>query len=113
MPSIAQMMQRLERVFAGDRVIASYNLCYDYRLLKQSLRPSLGREYTFPPAVTLFCIMEAYAAFYGEWNDWFGDYKWQKLDSAMRDFRVEPEGGASPETEGHPERPRGATAHGG
>ena len=31
--------------------------------------------------------MEAYAAYYGEWSDHFGDYRWQRLDSAMPAFR--------------------------
>ena len=31
--------------------------------------------------------MEAYAAYYGEWSDHCGDYRWQRLDSAMPAFR--------------------------
>ena len=81
-------MKQLEPVFAAAQVIASYNLSYDYRLLKQSLR----RDYRFPPGASPFCIMETYAAYYGEWNGHFGDYRWQRLDSAMLDFRVEPTG---------------------
>lgn len=34
--------------------------------------------------------MEAYAAYYGEWSDHFGDYRWQRLDSAIA--RLSPQG---------------------
>ena len=91
-PSIVQVMEQLDPLFGIAQVIASYNLSYDYRILRQSLRQTLGREYRFPPAVSRFCIMEAYAAYYGEWNDYYGDYKWQRLDSAMDDFGIEPAG---------------------
>jgi DNA polymerase-3 subunit epsilon len=30
------------------------------------------------------CAMEAYAEFWGEWNDYHGNYRWQKLATACR-----------------------------
>ncbi|GGZ39657.1 hypothetical protein [Streptomyces bluensis] len=30
------------------------------------------------------CAMEQYAAFYGDWHDYFGSYTWQKLGGGHR-----------------------------
>lgn len=43
-PAIGHVMEQLEPVFAAAQVIASYNLSYDHRLLKQSVLQSLRRD---------------------------------------------------------------------
>jgi hypothetical protein len=30
------------------------------------------------------CLMNQYASFIGDWNDYFGNYQWQKLISAAQ-----------------------------
>ena len=43
-PAIGHVMAQLEPVFAAAQVIASYNLSYDHRLLKQLVLQSLRRD---------------------------------------------------------------------
>jgi DNA polymerase III subunit epsilon len=68
---------RLREITEG-KIIATYNLDFDYRMIEQS-----GRRFDGLPVLGVkrsHCAMRKYAAYYGEWNDYFGSYKWQKLE---------------------------------
>ena len=80
-PAIGVVMDLLEPVLSGAEVISSYNLAFERRLLHQSV----GRDYQLPPSDYRLCIMRAYAAFRGEWNDHHEDYRWHRLADAMRE----------------------------
>lgn len=74
----------LREVFTGSRLLAgqpicTYNADYDYRLLQQTLR-----QYSLPITgiKPFFCIMELYAEFHGEWNNYHHSYRWQSLENA-------------------------------
>lgn len=74
------------RVYSNQVV---YNAAYDYRLIAQSL------ESGYEPALAHFnfqCAMEQYARWYGDWNDYRGNFRWQKLSggdhSALGDCRA-------------------------
>jgi DNA polymerase III subunit epsilon len=74
----------------GKTVIA-YNLDFDLPMLagvvaKHKLDP-------IEPATT-GCAMLEFAKFYGEWNDWHGSYKWQKLATAASHFGLKWDGSA-------------------
>jgi len=63
-----------------DRAIGIYNADFDYRLVKQSvdhvgLPWSLRRNQTF-------CMMNMFAAWYGEWNHRGNNFRSQKLEFA-------------------------------
>ena len=59
-----------------------YNAPYDSRLIRQSLA---GQEAALAQAGQLSygCIMELYARFYGQYNEYHGTYTWQKLVNAV------------------------------
>lgn len=78
-PTMAVLMDRLEPILSGAEVIASYNLDFDGRLLVQSAR----KGYRLPRSAGFLCIMRAYAAWRGEWNDDFDDFRWHRLADAM------------------------------
>lgn len=86
----------------GSRDVAIYNAEYDLKLLRQSMKP-YGIPLAFPTSdrrgcriwisgASIHCIMMQFSAFCGEWNDYFGNYKWQKLPggdhSALGDCRA-------------------------
>lgn len=76
---------QLQRVLAGSRLqydqqICIYSAAYDTRLIRQSLK-QYGVEVIGLKSAA--CVMELYAEFYGEWNDYRGNYKWQRLDTAI------------------------------
>jgi DNA polymerase-3 subunit epsilon len=66
-----------------------YNADYDLRLIRQSLRVH-GIQIAFPISDrrrcriftnggSTHCAMMFYSQFVGDWIDYRGDYKWQKL----------------------------------
>jgi DNA polymerase-3 subunit epsilon len=63
-----------------DRVVGIYNMDYDRRLMRQTHRQN-GMRWSSPKA-EFFCIMEAYAQFYGKWDPRRGAYHYQRLDEA-------------------------------
>lgn len=60
-------------------LIIIYNAPYDTEVIKRSVS-SLGSTYNFEAGI--YDAMLIYAAFKGEWNDFYGNYKWQKLGDA-------------------------------
>ena len=87
-PPMEMVMDRLEPILAAADVIASYNLAFDHRLLKQSV----GTEYHLPMRADRLCIMETYAAYQGEWDDRFDSYRWHRLATAMENCGSRPQG---------------------
>jgi len=72
------------------RVILIYNADYDTRLLNQSCRlRGLGTPIL---SSQLDCVMLAYGKFFGEWDDYHGNYRWQKLTQAARHFGIKTDG---------------------
>ena len=62
------------------RVVGIYNMDYDRRLMRQTHRQN-GMRWSSPKA-EFFCIMEAYAQFYGKWDPRRGAYRYQRLEEA-------------------------------
>ncbi len=70
------------------RAIASYNIEFDQRLLLQTaltwqIRNPVGARYT-----EWHCLMQLYSAFHGEWNTYFHNYKFHRLEEAANHFGV-------------------------
>lgn len=76
---IERTMLRLAR----NKHIIIYNKDFDLRMIKQS---GLLICYLNNPAY-YDCAMLQYAAFVGEWNDYHGNYRWQRLPSGDHSAR--------------------------
>ena len=78
-PDVAEQLEAL--LSAASRVII-YNAAYDWRLLRQTYRA----HNTEPPEIEadVHCAMEAYASWYGEWSEYHGSFKWQRLNGGHR-----------------------------
>lgn len=62
----------------GNRTLLIYNAAYDIQVLKNAHKAyGLG----FPSFYEYECVMLQYSEFIGEWNNYHGNYKWQKLPS--------------------------------
>jgi DNA polymerase III subunit epsilon len=59
--------------------VLSYNAAFDARLLAQTCR---AWDLPTPPEADWECLMERYAAFVGQWDDYHGNYRWQRLEEA-------------------------------
>ena len=73
-PRLKDLEQQIHDAVAGNDVII-YNAAYDSRFLKSML------DY----AASVQCCMLPFAKHYGEWSDWHGNYRWQRLSVAAED----------------------------
>lgn len=69
-----------------DRPIVIYNAEYDTRLLIQTYEAHriMAEKVTFQAV----CAMMGYAEHNGDWNDYYNNYRWVKLDHACRQMRI-------------------------
>lgn len=76
-PTVEQLRRETKEFeFLHGAALVIYNADYDYPLLDRTIGISY-RNFMRPAVVT--CAMKVYAAYVGDWNDYFGNYKWQKL----------------------------------
>lgn len=75
-PSFPQVYELLVEILR-NRLVVIYNADFDRRMLFQCA----GRHKVQYEAMTTRCAMLQYARWYGEWNPYRGDYKWQRLPS--------------------------------
>jgi hypothetical protein len=85
-PTFAKTLPDLENALAGKRVLI-YNRAYDTARIRHELE--LHLDGTDPAAAwmarhTWEDAMEPYSAWYGEWSERHGNYRWQRLGGAHR-----------------------------
>lgn len=84
-PTWDTIWPQLEVLLAG-RTIGIFNADFDLRLLRQSHQHA---GLVWPePVLDAFCIMNLYAQFYGEWDNYRQSYRWQSLDKAQRYCKI-------------------------
>jgi len=71
----------------AGRSLVIYNAMFDIAMLQQTAF-KYGKRW--PDDLQVFCLMRFYAEVYGDWNDYFSDYKWQKLSAAASRLQVPP-----------------------
>lgn len=79
-PRFADEWPEIRMLLRARRVVV-YNAEFDERLLIQTCARA-GVEWGPPVGCGLECAMEAYAAWYGEWSDYHGNYKYKPLSFA-------------------------------
>ncbi len=100
-PYFEQVFLDLWKVI-GSRDLIIYNAEFDTKLIRQSLK-ARGIQIAFPTSDrrgcriftnggSIHCAMEYYSQWVGEWNNYHGNYKWQRLPggdhSALGDCRA-------------------------
>ena len=75
-PSFLEVLPRLQDI-ARNKLLVIYNAEYDLRLLAQSAQAHNTMPYL--PYGGYDCAMLRYAEWVGEWNDYHGSFRWQKL----------------------------------
>lgn len=87
-PRFSDLLTLIKGHLAGKDVIV-YNANYDRKLLHQSAEQA-GLEKTNWKAFSNWsCAMLAFAPIFGEWNDYRGNYKWQRLSTAAGYYNIE------------------------
>lgn len=77
----------VEAIEGRDLVI--YNANYDLQLLSWTDTLQGIKEHSPWQLGGAHCAMEWYAEYYGEWNDYHGNYRWQRLTDAIRQVGLE------------------------
>lgn len=100
-PYFEQVFLEVWKLMKGRDVII-YNADFDLTVIRNSLRLR-GYQIAFPTSDrrgcrifinggSIHCAMHYYSQYIGEWNDYYGNYKWQKLPggdhSALGDCRA-------------------------
>ncbi|MDX2159929.1 MAG: 3'-5' exonuclease [bacterium] len=80
-PGWEQVARRLLPIISGRKVII-YNAVYDRKLMHQSAEACGIQKIDWKTLATFDCAMEMYSQFYGDWNDYHGSYRWQRLTAA-------------------------------
>lgn len=72
----------------GRNVIV-YNSDYDVTMLYRSEQVINKYVYKWKEIANWYCAMEAFASIYGEWNNKFKSYRWQKLSTACAYYGIQ------------------------
>ncbi len=85
-PPFSEIWPRLAPMIEGRHVIM-YNAPFDTGKIRHTaaVQGVLKDGFEFFP----HCAMELFSAFYGEWNEYYGSYRWQKLSTAAAHFSIE------------------------
>jgi DNA polymerase-3 subunit epsilon len=75
--------EKVWQALHGKTVIV-YNADYDFRLIAQSEKACEPLATSDWHTIKRECAMLKFAEIYGDWNDYHGNYRWQKLDKAAR-----------------------------
>lgn len=85
-PGWEQVWPTVEKALKG-RYVGIYNQDFDLRMMQQSHQRN-WMQWRLPEA-TFFCVMKLYARFYGQWNSKRRSYRWQSLDNARWQCKLE------------------------
>lgn len=82
-PDFKTLYPQIRAALHGKTVLA-YNLECDERMLRQDCERH-GCEVIISPdnPYVSACVMLLYAEYHGEWNEYHGNYRWQKLGTAI------------------------------
>ncbi len=91
-PGFSELWPKLREILRR-RVVVIYNREYDERMMLQSATADVARDMLEGDwKGEVCCAMLRYAEFYGDWNDYHGNYRWQKLTDAARRCGISTDG---------------------
>lgn len=70
--------------FLKNRLVVVYNATYDRKMMHKSAERWDMPKYDWKEHSTFICAMQAFAEFYGDWNNYHKSYRWQTLSHAAR-----------------------------
>lgn len=73
-PKLVDLRDQLIELLDNTKTVIGYNTYFDLGFLEE------GLGYHFSGKVV--DVMREFALIYGEWSDYYGSYKWQKLSTA-------------------------------
>lgn len=82
-PTILDLIPQLKGIFASANELILYNAPFDLSFIEHHTGIAVRENQRVTD------VMLDFAKYYGEWNDYFHDYKWQKLTTAADHFGYE------------------------
>lgn len=86
-PIWPQITGHIESIVSGKELVV-YNAVYDRKMMHKSQERHNLPKIEWKEISFFHCAMDAYSEFYGEWNNYHGNYRWQKLLVAAARCRV-------------------------
>lgn len=86
-PSWRDVAPLVKEVIAGFDVVV-YNAVYDRKMMHKSAEKCGMDKIDWKTISPFFCAMVAFAEFYGEWNSYHGNYRWQSLSFAAQHLNI-------------------------
>lgn len=80
---------RLKQLLS-NRELVIYNAEYDVKIMHCSAQFAGMERIDWRQLASCHCAMLQYAEFYGDWNNYRNDYRWQKLTDACAQQRIPP-----------------------
>lgn len=71
-----------------------YNAVYDRKMMHQSAERWGMVKLDWKEYAAFWCAMTAFAEIYGDWNEYRGNFKWQKLETAAHYYKIPEQGQA-------------------
>lgn len=82
-PAWTGIIDWLRQLLQGASRVVIYNASYDESMIYQTCSAAgCGREWV--EGIKFECAMEQYAAYYGEWSEHHGNFRWQRLNGGHR-----------------------------
>lgn len=78
----------VQTLITGKDVI-TYNATYDRRMMHQAAEAANMEKIDWKTLSHWSCAMLAFAEFYGDWNDYHQNYRWQRLSVAAAHCGIE------------------------
>lgn len=82
-PTWSDVAPRVRELLKGRDVVI-YNATYDRKMMHQSNEAAGLAAVDYKTEANYWDAMTLYAEFWGEWNDYHGNYRWQKLVNACK-----------------------------
>lgn len=93
-PTWVYMADEIRDIIAGRDLIV-YNATYDRKMFHQSAEAHGMAKIEWKEVARWHCAMNAYAEFYGDWNNYHQSFRWQTLSNAARQCGIEVNGAHS------------------
>ena len=77
-----QIIPRIKGIFESAETLVAYNIDFDLGMLRKWGIITTDQQWQSD-------VMLDFAKIYGEWNDYYGDYKWQKLTTCAAYYGFE------------------------
>lgn len=94
-PTWSEITDQVKTILQSAGNLVVYNAVYDRKMMHKSAERAGLPKTEWKEICKWWCAMEAFAEEYGDWNDYHGSYRWQRLTTAARHYGIQVNGAHS------------------